>query len=352
MRASQRVLGRFVALFLGMLAAACTTVPVAGNAVLEGTATYRERMALPEGAIFEASLEDASIADAPADVLGSIRIPAPSVPPISFRIPYDPKRVDAKRNYVVRARIVHEGRLLFTTDTAYLIPSGDAPRVEILLRRASGDAEETTSAVLTGVYTYAADAGWFIECGTGRRLPVAQEGDNAALESAYGEARYAPTAPLLATVEGRIEEREPMEGPVRPTLVVDRFIDIKPGSCEDASAASLENTYWKVMQIRGEPVIVGDRQREPHLILHPHDGRVTGHGGCNSMTGGYAVEDGGISFTQMASTMMACASGMEQERALHDALAAVANWRISGQQLQLLDREGTSVLELEARYLR
>ena len=34
--------------------------------VIEGTATYRERMALPPGAVFEATLEDVSRADAPA----------------------------------------------------------------------------------------------------------------------------------------------------------------------------------------------------------------------------------------------------------------------------------------------
>src|SRR4029434_1841710 len=37
---------------------------------VKGTATYRERMALPPNAIFEATLEDVSKADAPAEVIG------------------------------------------------------------------------------------------------------------------------------------------------------------------------------------------------------------------------------------------------------------------------------------------
>jgi len=32
-----------------------------------------------------------------------------------------------------------------------------------------------------------------------------------------------------AAIDGRIEMREPMEGPPRPTLVVDRFVEIVPG---------------------------------------------------------------------------------------------------------------------------
>ena len=38
---------------------------------IEGTATYRERMALPKGAVFEATLEDVSRADAPAVVVAT-----------------------------------------------------------------------------------------------------------------------------------------------------------------------------------------------------------------------------------------------------------------------------------------
>jgi uncharacterized lipoprotein YbaY len=35
---------------------------------IQGTATYRERMALPPSAAFEATVEDVSRADAPADI--------------------------------------------------------------------------------------------------------------------------------------------------------------------------------------------------------------------------------------------------------------------------------------------
>jgi hypothetical protein len=47
---------------------------------VSGTASYRERMALPPEAVFEATLEDVSKADAPADVIGQVRIETPGNP--------------------------------------------------------------------------------------------------------------------------------------------------------------------------------------------------------------------------------------------------------------------------------
>lgn len=326
------------------------------TAVIAGTAMYRERMALPEGAMFEASLIDVSRADGAADVVGDVRFAAPSGLPIRFSIPYDPGRIDAAHRYGVRARILLQEKLLFTTDTHYPVLTQGAPEtVDVLLRRVTASAAASTSptkrAVMRGLYAYTADTGWFLECRSGRRLTVAQEGDNAALEAAYVQASHAQSAAMFAVVEGRIEERVPMEGAARPMLVVDRFVSIQPGNCEDGSSASLENTYWKVVQIRGAPVTVGERQREPHLILHPDTHRVTGNGGCNSLTGSYAVDGDRITFTRMAGTMMACMEGMEQEHALHQALGTIAHWRIAGQKLELLDGQGTVVLGLESRYL-
>jgi copper homeostasis protein (lipoprotein) len=73
-----------------------------------------------------------------------------------------------------------------------------------------------------GMYSYFADAGVFKECISGKRLAVAQEGDNAALESAYIKSRKQQREPLLAYVEGRIVKREGQAD----ALVVERFIDL------------------------------------------------------------------------------------------------------------------------------
>ena len=120
--------------------AACSQQPVAPgtSALLKGTATYRERMAMPPNAVFEATLEDVSIADAKSELLGLVRIERPGNPPIAFEIPYDPTRIVAKRRYSVRARILVGDRLFFTTDTSYpVLTAGKSGELELLLRRTS-----------------------------------------------------------------------------------------------------------------------------------------------------------------------------------------------------------------------
>jgi putative lipoprotein len=126
-----------VALAIATLAVA----PAGAGATISGTATYRERMLLPPGAVFEATLEDVSRADAPATILGRALLESPTGPPFPFAIDYDPTAVDARHRYVVRARITLEGRLLFSTDAAYPVLGPDGPtQVELLLKRVGAGA--------------------------------------------------------------------------------------------------------------------------------------------------------------------------------------------------------------------
>jgi uncharacterized lipoprotein YbaY/heat shock protein HslJ len=350
-----------LALLIALLTGGCMTETSPSEATVTGTATYRERMALPAEAVFEATLEDVSRADAPAEVLGRARMESPGQPPFKFTISYDPARIDPKHRYTVRGRITLGDKLMFTTDTHYpVLGEGGASHVDLLLRRASAPAAATAAAGTTasqrlrGMYSYMADAGLFTDCATGQRLPVAQEADNAALEAAYSSTRTTPGAALLATIDGRIENRMPMEGAgPKPTLIVERFVSIAPGTCDaPGSTASLENTYWKLMRLDTEPVVVADRQREPHFILQPEQKRVAGSGGCNRLMGSYTLDSERLTFGQMAGTMMACPQSMEQERAFHQALGKVARWRIAGEQLELFDADGRSVAQLESRYLK
>jgi putative lipoprotein len=59
----------------------------AAAASVRGSAFYRERIALPPGAVFEASLEDVSRADAPAEVLGGVSFDGGAGPHYAFSIP-------------------------------------------------------------------------------------------------------------------------------------------------------------------------------------------------------------------------------------------------------------------------
>jgi len=347
-----------VGLLLAACAAACTTTAPSATTTVSATAIYRERVLLPPDAVFEATLEDVSRADAPAVVLASTRVTAP-VPPIAFAIAVDPARIDATRRYALRGRITLNGQLLFATDTAYpVFGAADVRRVDImLLRRVGGVGAAGEARRMRGLYRYMADAASFFDCASGDQFSVAPEGGNVALQAAYLAARPAPGAPLLATVDARIVMRAVEDGGApRPVLQVERFVTMAARSaCEAApssSDASLENTTWKLVALRGKPVVGADRQREPHLILQPEQHRVTGSGGCNRIAGGYTLAGDRLTFGRTAGTLMACADGMEQERAFLDALGTVARWRVAGQRLELLDSRGEVLARFEAVTLR
>jgi putative lipoprotein len=98
-------------------------------------ATYRERIALPPDAMFEAVLEDVSRADAPAVVVAATRIASPGNPPIAFAVAYDPAKISEERRYVIRASVRVGSKLLFTTDAATPVITRGAPvNVSLLMR--------------------------------------------------------------------------------------------------------------------------------------------------------------------------------------------------------------------------
>lgn len=106
-----------------------------GSASVGGSATYRERMMLPPGAVFEARLLDVSLADAPSLTLGSTRVVDPRVP-LNFSIAYDPARLQARHRYIVSATIRLNDQLLFITDTAHpVLGDSGVQQVELLLKR-------------------------------------------------------------------------------------------------------------------------------------------------------------------------------------------------------------------------
>jgi len=130
--------GSAVLIVLVVALLAATTAATAAD-VVRGTATYRERMALPPDAVLEVTLEDVSRMDVPAEVIGRVEIADPGNPPYPFEIPYDADAIDERHSYSVRARITRDGTLMFTTDTATpVLTRGAGNEVELLLKRVGG----------------------------------------------------------------------------------------------------------------------------------------------------------------------------------------------------------------------
>ena len=105
------------------------------NASVTGTVTYRERLALTEGASLIVQLQDVSYADASAMLIARQTIPNPGQVPISFKVEYNRDDIEQRNTYAISARIVEsDGRLAFINDTAYEVITGGKPdRVDMLL---------------------------------------------------------------------------------------------------------------------------------------------------------------------------------------------------------------------------
>ena len=112
----------------------------------------------------------------------------------------------------------------------------------------------------------------------------------------------------------------------------------------------LAETYWKLVEINGQPV--KPTASEPYMILKA-DGSVNGSSGCNRMMGSYTAKDmGRISFGQMAVTKMFCMKDMETEQQFYNVLSQADNYTIVGDTLQLNKARMAPLAKFEAVYLR
>lgn len=82
-----------------------------GDGLLRGSVTYRERVAIPVGAVVMVRLLDTSRADAPAEIIGQQVIREASEVPVAFEIGYDPATIDESHAYAAAAQIVVDGRV-------------------------------------------------------------------------------------------------------------------------------------------------------------------------------------------------------------------------------------------------
>lgn len=144
-----------------------------------------------------------------------------------------------------------------------------------------------------------------------------------------------------------------------PPFTSDRPLELRmvrvassPPADAPKSAATLRNTYWKLVALNGIPATVPAGGREVHLVLAAAEPRVTGSGGCNRVAGTFELDGTQLRFVGMAGTRMACPDGMEQEAAFLRMLATVARFRLAGDALTLADDKGKAVAKFRAVALR
>lgn len=100
---------------LTALLGACHTLQPAAKTSLDGEVFYLQRIALPPSATLSVSLQDVSLADAPAVVLDEQKGSSKGQVPLPFHLSYDPAQVKPGHRYSVSARIEVDGKLMFIT---------------------------------------------------------------------------------------------------------------------------------------------------------------------------------------------------------------------------------------------
>ena len=95
------------------LLAACSSTSSGDKASLDGEVFYLQRIALPPTAEVTVSLQDVSLADAPAVELARQQLETGRQVPLAFHLDYDRGQVKPGHSYAVSARIEDNGRLLF-----------------------------------------------------------------------------------------------------------------------------------------------------------------------------------------------------------------------------------------------
>lgn len=334
--------------------------PVSGK--VTGTVAYRERTMLTPEAVARISLQDVSLADAPAKILAEQEIADPGQVPIAFELEYALADIDERMRYSVRAEIHDRGRLLFTTDTLVpVLTRGAGNTVDLTLvsviRPPTVSPPESPPATpegmeLSGMFRYMADAALFRDCRNNRTYPVSMEGAYIELERAYLNSGITAGEELMVDIRGRFLERPAMEGSNNIVkLIVDSFKAITPEkSCIPPVDEPLANTYWKLLEVEGEPVTTPEGRKEAHMILSADDSRVKGNAGCNNFFGSWQSDGEKVTFGAMGSTMMACPQGMDTEQAFLAALGEANRHTISGLIMDLF-KDDQPLAKFEAVHL-
>ncbi|MFO7663041.1 MAG: YbaY family lipoprotein [Chloroflexota bacterium] len=102
-----------------------------GSGTIRGTITTpRPPAVLEAGSVLQVELREPMLADAPATAINEIPVGGMGFP-ITFDLDYNPSEIAADRAYVVAARILSEGRLVYTTLAPVPVLTAGAPGSDI-----------------------------------------------------------------------------------------------------------------------------------------------------------------------------------------------------------------------------
>lgn len=123
-------------------------------------------------------------------------------------------------------------------------------------------------------------------------------------------------------------------------LLVTGLLTVQCKSSQVSKASpSFENTHWRLSEVNGNPIITLEGSRDVYIMMTAEQGenRITGFAGCNNLGGGYSLSGEKVKFTTITTKMMCAPEQMAIEDFLLKALTAATSFKISGDELELID---------------
>jgi putative lipoprotein len=131
------------AVLIALLLSGCGGIryldPVGNDPVVRGSASYRERIALPPDAMLVVTLADTTPVIMSSPIVAEVVLRVGGAqPPLAFELPFERTRINRDHYYGVRAAIRSGEQVLFETAGAQPVITRDNPkRVDLLLVRAA-----------------------------------------------------------------------------------------------------------------------------------------------------------------------------------------------------------------------
>ncbi|MEO5607132.1 MAG: YbaY family lipoprotein [Polaromonas sp.] len=387
------------------------TQPAQDFITISGNASYLQRIAMPPEAVLTVQVQDISRAGAHGAVLSESReVFGRRQVPLAYSVMVARSAINPRMRYAVRATISVAGETQFATTRQYPVLTHGAPsQVNLLLaavpevgQPASPSASVSPSlsasasasapsvrfalpATFAGVLpcadcmgiahmlTLEPDGSYrlhrtylgkpvepMVEAG---RWTADQNGRRIALHSSAGNPLFFSVRAhsVLRQLNGKGQaiksathrdlHRMATFDPMNETAAA------QPGSGASTDSgpftAALQDTYWKLVELSGQPVaMLPGQEREVRITLASQDRRLIGFSGCNALGGSYAQNGASLKFDQLASSMRLCEPALNAlERQVLDVLIATTGQRINGQWLSLLAGERV-LARFEAVYLK
>ena len=110
-------------------------------------------------------------------------------------------------------------------------------------------------------------------------------------------------------------------------------------STHDAGAMDVPafaGSSWALIELQGFQIASGYPQGDPYIQFNAGE-EFVGMAGCNRMFGKYSVDAGSIEFSEIGTTKMMCAEGMDTETRFLEALNQTTQFNWVGNTLELRD---------------